>query len=430
MSDLLTLLNEDSPLRPTPETSKQGWPFLAGVIIGCTICVPVFVMGTQLGQQLPFTQFVLGVFLGGLLCSLIGLSTGLVGQRTGLPTAMLAKLAFGSRGYVLANIAMFVTAVGWFGIQTGVFADAFVTMSQQVWGLTVSHQAIIWLAGLTMCSTAVVGFRGLGKLSYVAVPLLLVLLLAPLGMYYGSGQLNAVPSFAPASATLGLGTLVAIVAGAYSFTATMPDITRFLRTHRDTVIGMLLNFMGAYPLLLILTGSMAIAAGENDFMQIMLNLGFGSLAIAVLFLATWTTNDTNAYAAALSANLFLPNLPRWQLAAAIGVLGTAAASFGIFEHFMDWLIFTGNLFAPLAGVYVADYLLHPKRYHTLANIPQVRWPLVIAWLGGLGVGLLTTTPDSMGLGLTTLTTVPMLDALLTAAALTWLASKIQKTKAV
>lgn len=425
MTDLLTLLNEDTPLQPTRTSSKQGWLFLASVIVGCTICVPVFVMGTQLSQQLPFAQFVLGVFLGGLLCSLIGISTGLVGQRTGLPTAMLAKLAFGSRGYVLANLAMFVGAVGWFGVQTGVFADAFVTMAQQVWGLTINHQVVVWLSGLVMCSTAVIGFRGLGKLSYVAVPLLLVLLLAPLGMYYASGQLANVVAFIPPSTAMPLGTLVAIVAGAYSFTATMPDITRFVRTDRDTTIGLLVNFLGAYPLLLILTGTMAIAAGNGDFMQIMLNLGFGSLAIGVLFLATWTTNDTNAYVAALSANLFLPNLPRWQLAAGIGVLGTAAASLGIFEHFMDWLIFTGNLFAPLAGVYVMDYLLHPQRYHNLANIPTIRWGLVAAWLGGLAVGLLVTPPESMGLGLATLTTVPMLDALLSAAAFTWLVSKIK-----
>src|SRR5690606_32054989 len=153
--------------------------------------------------------------------------------------------------------------------------------------------------------------------------------------------------------TLTFGTMVAMVGGAYSFTSSMPDFTRFMRSGKQTVIGLGLNFIVAYPLLLILTGTLAIASGQADFMQTMLVLGFGSLAILVLFLATWTTNDANAYAGALNLNLFLPQYPRWQHAAAVGVFGTLAAMLGIFEHFMDWLIFTGNLFAPMAGAYVA-----------------------------------------------------------------------------
>ncbi len=415
MSKLYDLLKEDTPLSPTQHTSKQGWLFLASVLIGCTICVPVFFMGAQMSQQLEYASFVPAVLCGGILACFLAIITGLAGQDSGLPTAMLTKVAFGSKGYVIANLAMAVTAIGWFGIQTNIFSDAFVKLSSQVWGLELNKTVVVICSGLLMSSTAVIGFRGLGKLSYIAVPLLIILLLLPLYYLYKDGSLDSVSSFTPSSIELSFGQVVAIVAGAYSFACTMPDITRFMRNRSDTIKGMVANFAFAYPLLLILTGTTAIAAQNGDFMQVMLNFGFGSLAIMVLFISTWTTNDTNAYAGALSANLFLPKFQRWQLAAMVGVFGTLCAVFGIFEHFMNWLIFTGNLFAPMAGAYVADYYFNKKNYSELENIPSVRWHALTSWMIGLIIALCTTSKSNMGFELFSLTTVPMLDGLFVSA---------------
>lgn len=423
MTDLMTLMTEDSPLIPTKPESKQNWYFLAGVMIGCTICVPVFVMGAGLSHQLPYTQFITAAFVGGILAAFIALITGVVGQRTGLPTAMITKICFGSQGYILANMAMALSSIGWFGIQTGVFSSAFVQLAEQVWGLHFNLTIVTIISGLIMSTTAIVGFRALGKLSYIAVPLLIILLILPLYIFYTKGQLAGI-SHQLITNPISMGTMIAMVAGAYSFAATMPDVTRFMRQTRSTAAGIIANFVFAYPLLLILTGSVALAAGQSDYMQVMLNLGFGTLAIIVLFLATWTTNDTNVYTGALSVNLFLPRLQRWQIAAGVGVFGTIFAVMGIFEHFTSWLIFSGNLFAPMAGVYVADYWLNRVRYEQMSNVPAFRVSQLIAWLGGLGVGSITTPPDSMGLGWTTLTTIPMIDAMITAAliqfALHWL----------
>lgn len=246
------------------------------------------------------------------------------------------------------------------------------------------------------------------------MPLLIVLLVLPLYVFYTNGQLAGIAQL-PVTDPISMGAMIAMVAGAYSFASTMPDVTRFMRRTGSTAMGIVSNFVIAYPLLLILTGSVALAAGQTDYMQVMLGLGFGSLAITVLFLATWTTNDTNVYTGALSLNLFLPKVPRWQIAAGVGVFGTLFAIMGIFEHFTSWLIFSGNLFAPMAGVYVADYWLNQSRYQKMDNIPTFRGAQILAWLGGLGVGSLTAPPDSMGLGWITLTTIPMIDAMLTAA---------------
>jgi cytosine permease len=109
-----------------------------------------------------------------------------------------------------------------------------------------------------------------------------------------------------------------------------------------------------------------------------------------------------------------------------GLLGTLSAIFGIFEYFTDWLIFSGNLFAPMAGVYVFDYFLDKDRYHKHALnaqdlatdprcfIPRFRGRQLLAWMLGLGVGISTAPKGNMGFELFSITTVPMLDALLSA----------------
>jgi cytosine permease len=425
-SELSQLLNEDDPLAPTAEHSRQGWVWLASVLTGITICVPVFFMGAQLAGKQQFFAFALACILGGGLAGSVAVATGLIGQRTGLPTAVLARCAFGTGGYVVANVAMVLGAIGWFGIQTAVFSEAFLKLALQVWGLTLPRLPVIIAAGLLMSSTAVVGFRGLGKLSYIAIPLLLVLLLLPLWFYLSDGGIGAIMSRQLEVTPIPFGTIMAMVAGAYSGATTMPDLTRFMRSGPHTLTGVLINFGVVYPGLLILTGALAIAAKEGDFLQIMLNLNFGTPAIIVLLLSTWTTNDTNVYSAAISANLFLPAWKRWQLTVGAGLLGTLSAIFGIFEYFTDWLIFSGNLFAPMAGVYVFDYFLDKDRYHKHALnaqdlatdprcfIPRFRGRQLLAWMLGLGVGISTAPKGNMGFELFSITTVPMLDALLSA----------------
>lgn len=425
MTTLYELLNEDTAVRPTTQGSRKGWVFLASVLIGITICVPVFVMGTQIAHQISLTSFVIGAFLGGVLASLIAVATGMIGIKTGLPTAMLAKMTFGTWGYVIANLALLLGGVGWFGIQTSVFSQSFIQLSQSVWGVSLDTTSVTIISGLLMSTTAIIGFRGLGKLSYIAVPLLLVMLFLPLYVLFSNGALANVP-LAPQTATLTIGALVAMVAGAYSFSTTMPDITRYLRTTKDLVIGAFLNFALVYPLLLILTGVMALAAGQNDIMAIMLSLGFGGMAIAVLFLATWTTNDTNVYVGALSVQTFLPQFARWKIAAAVGVMGTIFALAGIFDHFMSWLILSGNLYAPMAGVYVMHYWLSPKDFQTEAKIPTFRPRPLCAWVIGVMVGLCTTPPAAMGFGLLTLSTVPMVDGLIAAALVQYVLFRIKR----
>jgi len=90
-----------------------------------------------------------------------------------------------------------------------------------------------------------------------------------------------------------------------------------------------------------------------------------------------------------------------------GAVGGAFAVLGIIDSFVPFLLFLGILIPPIAAIYVIDAFITFRGCdagESIATLPPVRWPAVLAWIGSLAVAL---GMERLGL---TLTTVPMIDA--------------------
>jgi purine-cytosine permease-like protein len=98
------------------------------------------------------------------------------------------------------------------------------------------------------------------------------------------------------------------------------------------------------------------------------------------------------------------------------------AAVGIFEHFIEVLIFLGIGIAPVAGVYLVDFHINRTRYGVESSGAPVslRWKPFLAWGAGTLLAVLTLPRASHGLGLVHLTSIPTIDALLGAALVQWL----------
>jgi cytosine permease len=176
----------------------------------------------------------------------------------------------------------------------------------------------------------------------------------------------------------------------------------------------------ALPVLLLLAALLAVIYGNASLIAILVAAGVGAPALLVIVLATWTSNDKNLYESALSLSTLLPQWERWQLTALAGAVGTGFAAAGIFEHFIELLIFAGIVIAPIAGVYLADFWRDPARFTADLVSPDVRWRSFAAWLAGIFVGLAALPNSAHGLELVRLTSIPTLDALLASAVCQWL----------
>ena len=419
LANTLARLVERSPVKPVSRDDRRSWFFLATIQIGVTICVPLFALGGQLGRHARFVDLAPAVVSGAAVVVTFAIMTALVGMRARVPTAMLMRRAFGEQGGQWVAALLIVTLFGWFGVQTEMLVHSIQALLEASVAWRVPSLPLTIACGAMMSSTAIVGFRALGKIAYVAVPLLLAVIAVPTWIALTTHDMKPLLLAPAAESVYGFGIIVSIIAGGHMVAVTTtPDLARFMRSRRDTVIGMVVSLGIALPALLLVSAMLSLVYGSPDLVSVLVSAGVGGPALLVIILATWTSNDKNLYEAALSLSTLLPRWERWQLTALAGVVGTLMAVAGIFEHFIQVLLVLGIAVAPLAGVYLADSLA--------AAPPQraVRWRSFAAWGGGSLIGYLTLPANAHGFGALHLTSVPTLDALLAAGALHGLFAKM------
>lgn len=153
--------------KPAPRLS---WIGLATIWFGGMISVPSLLIGSTLIAGLTFYDTLLAGFIGfSLVCVFMSLeSVAAVDRR--LDTVALATSAFGQRGAkVVVGLALGVSLLGWFGVQSGIAGGSFAKIANLSFGWALSASVASFVLGLFMMLTAVFGFKYLRLLNFVAV---------------------------------------------------------------------------------------------------------------------------------------------------------------------------------------------------------------------------------------------------------------------
>lgn len=387
---------------PVPESETVGGWRVAMILTGFAISLPSFLSSAQISSALGMHDALLVALLAGVLLCLMGCLTAVVSVRTRLTTYLLVQRSFGRSGAALVNIAIAFVHFGWFGVNASFFGDAMVAGTKEVLGLSGSFAAFVIVGGLLMAVTTIYGFRALDRLALIAVPILALILGTVVIMAVRSHGIVAAPDPTPPEPmSFGIA-LSALIGGNMLTVAAMPDLTRYIRSVRQSVLGMVLSFPVATPLLTMAAAIPVLATGEIDIMKLIIGFGLGVPALLVLVLSTWTINSANLYSAALSLTATFPSVAQWKFTIVAGVLGALLAVGGILGAFVSFLLLLGAIIPPIAAIYVIDALRN--------NTTQapVHWPAVITWAASAGIALLANAEYF------TLTTVPALDATLVA----------------
>ncbi len=97
---------------PVPSDRSIPWWKIAFTNVLFSICLPTLITGLDLGIASPRRYFVAGIVVGSLILTCIGILTSVLGSRTRLSSYMLARIAFGTRGSTLLNLAFAVSLLG------------------------------------------------------------------------------------------------------------------------------------------------------------------------------------------------------------------------------------------------------------------------------------------------------------------------------
>lgn len=157
--------------RVTPDARKP-WFGIAVQRFGQVSALSQFLLGATLGYSMTFGEAALALLLGSVILEIIMCIVGIIGQKEGLNTALLARwTGFGEVGAALVGLAIGISLIGWFGIQSAISAqslDALMPGVLPIW---------VWslLFGLAVTAIVAYGFVGMQWLANITVPLFLIL---------------------------------------------------------------------------------------------------------------------------------------------------------------------------------------------------------------------------------------------------------------
>lgn len=305
-----------------------------------------------------FWEAFLALTLGAVILEVVAVFVGIIGMREGLSTSMLARwTGFGRSGSALIGLAIGISLVGWFGIQSAVSAQGLAALVGVLpeWGWSL-------VFGLVVTSIVLWGFGSMAWTAYVTVPAFLVLVGWSIISELSRHDVGALMASAPPGPQLSLLEGTTLVAGGFIVGSIItPDMTRFNRSVADvvkqTVVGVTLGeyVIGMAGVLL------AHAVGTSEITTIVTS-SVGWVGILVIVAGTVKINDWNLYSSGLGlvnfvGTVFGRRVHRGLATALIGVVGSVLAAAGILGAFTEFLTLLGVAFPPIAGIMVAEYFV-------------------------------------------------------------------------
>ena len=322
------------------------------------------------------------ILLGGAILAAYTGALGWIGAESGLTLDMLARKSFGSKGSWLPSAMISFTQTGWFGVGLAMFA---IPVAKEIMGLEVTPDSMPWegyllvfVAGILMTASAYYGIKSLTIVSYIAVPAVAILGTVAMILAISRGDAGLVAQFAKGTKDLGIIAGAGLVVGSFvsGGTAT-PNFTRFAKNAKVGLLITVVAFFLGNSLMFLFGAVSSIYAGGNDIFEVMLNLNLFYLAVLVLGLNIWTTNDNALYTAGLGlSNIF--GLSKKTMVIISGIIGTLA-SVWLYWNFCDWLNVLNCTLPPVGIILILHYFTHrgKEEKETVVN-----WSAVIGVVAG------------------------------------------------
>ena len=354
-----------------PKSHRRSMVTMFMIMLGFTFFSASMWAGQELAMGLDFWGFIGALLVGG---AILGLYTGLlgyVGAKTGLSMDLLAQRSFGTKGSYLSSAMISFTQIGWFGVGLAMFAIP--VANELLGGSTFAQYALVVAAGICMTASAYFGIKSLTIVSYVAVPLVAVLGTVPMIKAVMLGEGTIIDQFAKSSGSLTIIGGAGLVIGYFvsGGTAT-PNFTRFAKSGKSGFITTVVAFFLGNSLMFFFGAISHIFVGGNDIFEVMLNLNMFYVAVLVLGLNIWTTNDNALYTGGLGlANIF--HQKKKPMVLVSGVIGTVAAVW-LYNNFCGWLNVLNCTLPPVGIILILGYFMNKEDYEEGAeNKTVVNW---------------------------------------------------------
>lgn len=358
-------VDADYSLEAVPESARKGFWNMFFVMLGFTFFSASMSVGAKLGNGLDLSGFFWACLIGGVILSAYCGILAYIGSETGMTMDLLCRRTFGEKGSYLSSAILGFTQIGWFGVGVAMFSiPAAQLMGVNEWILTI-------IAGLLMTATAATGMKALEIVSYISVPLIVIL-----GMYSmitatsDGGGLAAI--FAQSAGGITLMTGIGYVIGSFisGGTAT-PNFIRFAKNSKIAVWTTVIAFFLGNTLMFCFGAVGGAFTGKDDIFYVMIAQGLAIPALIVLGANIWTTNNNALYTGGLAISNVSGVRMKFTTWIA-GIVGTALAIW-LYWNFVGWLNILNCALPPIGVLVILDFFKNRKKFAAGGESSVVNW---------------------------------------------------------
>ncbi|MBD1567303.1 cytosine permease [Vibrio sp. SA48] len=378
---------------------------IAMILLGILV-TPVLLASSSLGSQLELGNAAMIIAVGSLILTVLAVINISIGEQARLPTYGIVKFSFGKQGAIAINVIMAISLFGWIAVTANMFGHSVHDLLSG-FGLSIPVPVLVAIGCVIFVASTAAGFEMLGKVSKMAVPVIVVLMFVVLFVATGADvasteKLQQLPFGTAVSSVVG--TIIVLV-------ATSPDFGSFVHNRKHAMIAGALTFGLAYPVLFFVGAVPSSLTSEGSLLGAMALIGTTLPAAILLIFACVTGNAGNMFQGTLAVSTLFTNIAKWKITVALGVLATILGSMDIMGWFIPFLLFLGIATPPIAGIYIADFFINRRQGYDeslLEKDAAVKPMTFVAWVIGSLVGFATVN------GMFTLTGIPSVDSILVA----------------
>lgn len=389
--------DKDYPLDHVPMNARVGLISLSAVLLGITFFGPTIVAGGQVAASFTLNKFITIMLIGNLILGLYVGVMAMIGTKTGLTSVILARYTLGTAGAKWADLLLGGTQLGWYAVSSAYIAQMFVKcFNMPDWYI---FWVIFWsvIIGLT----AIYGFKGMEIVSYIALPLIIILVLwAPILAIKEVGSWAAMAAIKPTGDPMSMTTAITIVVGTFASCGTqVSNWSRFAKNVKISFFAALIAFFLGNSIMIFAGGVSSIAFKQPDIVEVFFQMGIIFWAMLIITINIWTTNDAAAYNFGVAGAEFFNKKDKKPFIIWGVVIATILAVTGVWNLFIPFLVMLGVFIPPLGGVIIGDFIFTWKKeipnlndieFKTvrIANIIAYLIGTLAAWLGqefGFGI---------------------------------------------
>lgn len=368
--------------------NRQSWVKILSIWMGLIFSTATMLYGGVLGTFLDLGHALLAIVCGTAILALLSILISNIGADTGLSCYELMKYFLGNTGGRIVSVMFISVMLGWSGIGVIVVVEM---MALYIPFFATPLGFALGGIGLNIIFVGTVwsSFKGLSFFSRLAVPIITVVFVIAFvrtGQVYGLAPLFEKVPVNPHSFPYVVSGVVACWINA---PLQAPDISRFSRSRRDTLVATILAFVGGATLVYGIGAVTGVATGVDNIPGIFDKLGIASLAVVLILLLTWTSSAESLYSSSLAFASVLPIKRKELLLGLSFVITTTFTMIDLYAYFTQWVDVTGLFFCPIIGLFLTDHYCFRKKYTLPASeIPAaISIPSIIAVAIGIATNL-------------------------------------------